>query len=87
MARYILETALQEYKFNVETSESMLAAAALVLSLKIHKVEGAKWVNTLAYYSGYTPTDLIDLVQSLLHMLKQYPKENLKTVRMKYSHK
>ena len=33
-ARYILETALLEYKFNVEVSESKLAAAALVLAFK-----------------------------------------------------
>lgn len=85
-ARYVLETALLEYKFNVEVSESKLAAAALVLALKVNNIEGT-WVNTLAFYSGYTPKDLNDLVQSLLQMLHQYPKENLKTVRQKYSHR
>jgi hypothetical protein len=34
-ARYILETALLEYKFNVAVSESKLAAAALVLAFKV----------------------------------------------------
>ena len=84
-ARYVLEMALMEYKFNVEISESKLAAAALVLSFKVNKVQG--WLNTLAFYSGYTLPDLKELVESLLHMLQQYPKENLKTVRQKYSHK
>ena len=84
-ARYVLETSLLEYKFNVEISESKLAAAALVLAFKVYNIDG--WVNTLAYYSGYTPSDLNELVQSLLHMLQQYPKDNLKTVRNKYSHK
>merc|ERR1719323_2422306 len=84
-ARYVLEMALMEYKFNVEISESKLAAAALVLAFKVNKVQG--WLNTLAFYSGYTLPDLKELVESLLHMLQQYPKENLKTVRQKYSHK
>merc|ERR1719384_1714709 len=39
------------------------------------------------FYSGYTPRDVAELVQSLFDMLKQYPKENLKTVRQKYSHR
>ena len=84
-ARYVLEMALMEYKFNVEISESKLAAAALVLAFKVNKVQD--WLNTLAFYSGYTLPDLKELVESLLHMLQQYPKENLKTVRQKYSHK
>jgi hypothetical protein len=85
-ARYILETALLEYKFNVAVSESKLAAAALVLAFKVNKIDNM-WVNTLAFYSGYTPSEVADLVQSLFEMLKQYPKENLKTVRQKYSHR
>lgn len=84
-ARYVLEMALLEYKFNVEISESQLAAAALVLAFKVNKVQG--WQTTLAFYSGYTLPDLKDMVNSLLIMLQQYPKENLKTVRQKYSHK
>jgi len=85
-ARYVLETALLEYRFNVEVSESKLAAAALVLAFKVNQIDNA-WVNTLAFYSGYTPRDVAELVQSLFDMLKQYPKENLKTVRQKYSHR
>merc|ERR1712018_531050 len=53
-ARYVLETSLLEYKYNVEISESKLAAAALVLALKVNEIED-NWVNTLAFYSGYTP--------------------------------
>ena len=85
MARFILETSLMEYEFNVETSESKLAAAALVLAMKMKNVNG--WVNTLAFYSGYTPVDLSDLVHRLHRMLQSYPKENLRTVRQKYSHR
>jgi len=85
-ARYVLETALLEYRFNVELSESKLAAAALVLAFKVNQIEDT-WVNTLAFYSGYTPRDLTETVTNLFEMLKQYPKENLKTVRQKYSHR
>jgi len=85
-ARYVLETALLEYRFNVELSDSKLAAAALVLAFKVNQIEDT-WVNTLAFYSGYTPRDLAEMVTNLFEMLKQYPKENLKTVRQKYSHK
>ena len=35
LARYILETSLMEYKFNVVLSESLLAAATLVLAMKV----------------------------------------------------
>merc|ERR1712168_682026 len=86
LARYILETALLEYKFNVEISESKLAASALVLAMTMKGIED-NWVNTLAFYSGYTPKDLEKMVKDLFEMLKQYPKENLKTVRQKYSHR
>ena len=34
-ARYILETSLMEYKFNVQLSESLLAAATLALAMKV----------------------------------------------------
>jgi hypothetical protein len=44
-ARYILEMSLLDYNFNVETSESLLAAAALVLALKIKEIKG--WTETL----------------------------------------
>jgi len=85
-ARYVLETSLAEYKFNVEVSESKLAAAALVLAFKVNRI-GGEWAAPLAYYSGYTVAEIQDLVQDLFAMLKQYPKENLKTVRQKYSHR
>ena len=37
-ARYILETSLMEYKFNVQLSESLLAAATLALALKVRAI-------------------------------------------------
>ena len=35
--RYVLEMALMEYSLNVDTSESLLAAAALALTAKVNK--------------------------------------------------
>jgi len=84
LARYILETSLMEYSLNVETSESKLAAAAMVLALTMKNITGYK--VTLEYYSGYKITDLNNIVQKLLKMLQRPAKENLKTIRSKYSH-
>jgi len=84
LARYILETSLMEYSLNVETSESKLAAAAMVLALTMKNITGYK--ATLEYYCGYKITDLNNIVQKLLKMLQRPAKENLKTIRSKYSH-
>ena len=84
LARYILETSLMEYSLNIETSESKLAAAAMVLALTMKDITGYK--ATLEYYSGYRLTDLNNIVQKLLKMLQRPAKENLKTIRSKYSH-
>lgn len=85
LARYILESSLLEYSMNVQLSESTLGAAALVLAFKIKGIEG--YESTLEYYSGYVSSDLEPTVKGLLDMLNKPPKENLKTVRSKYSHK
>merc|ERR1712029_952822 len=84
LARYILEYSLMEYSVNIETSESKLAAAAMVLALTMKEITGYK--ATLEYYSGYRLTDLNNIVQKLLKMLQRPAKENLKTIRSKYSH-
>jgi len=84
LGRYILESSLMEYQMNVELSESKLAAAALVLAFKIKGIEG--WEKTLSYYSGYNIDQLESTTLSLLAMLKKPTKDNLKTVKSKYSH-
>jgi len=85
LGRYILESSLLEYNLNVELSESKLAAATLILAFKIKCIEG--WKETLEYYSGHKVEELEPIVNSLFTMLKKPAKENLKTVRSKYSHK
>merc|ERR1711970_375268 len=85
LARYILEMSLMEYRLNVEVSESELAAAALILALKMKNIEG--WVATLKYYSGVDFAKADVVLQKMLVMLQQPHKESMKTIHAKYSHK
>jgi len=85
LARYILELSLMEYSVNVDVSESEVAAGCLVLAFKMKGIKG--YAPTLAYYSGFSLSDLSPMVQKLLAMMQKPPKENLKTVRSKYNHK
>ena len=84
-ARYILETSLTEYKVNVATSESLVAATILVVALKIRQTKG--WQQAFKFYAGYTMTDLAPLAKDILKMLNKMPSEHLKTIRQKYSHR
>ena len=84
-ARYFCEAALLDYDFNVGMSESKLAAAALVLAFKVNKVQN--WKDTLAYYSGYSISDLKTLVRKLLKLVKHLKTNELKAVEQKYSHR
>ena len=84
LARYILELSLMEYRFNIETSDSQLAAAALVLALKMENIQG--WAPTLRYYSGLHFTQVNLVMHQLLAMMQRPRNEKLKSVRRKYSH-
>lgn len=85
LGRYILETALMEYNLNVNTSESKLAAAAMVLAMKMMEVKGYK--ATLEYYSGHTMEELSPLVNDLVKMIKRPTPDSCKTIKAKYSHR
>merc|ERR1719336_2061258 len=56
LARYILEMSLMEYKLNINTSESKLAATAIALAMKMKGITGFK--PTLEYFSGYKFSEL-----------------------------
>jgi len=71
-----------EYDF-IDVKDSMIAAAALLLTLKM---KNRNWNATLEYYSGYTVDDLFDLTHRLHNMLQKTP-ASLKTIRSKYSHR
>lgn len=84
LTRYILEMSLMDYEL-IDSSDSALAASALFLA-RIIKGEPT-WTPTLKFYSGYNVEDLYHLVHHLHNMISQPPKDHLKTIRNKYSHK
>ncbi|XP_037786045.1 G2/mitotic-specific cyclin-B3-like [Penaeus monodon] len=84
LTRYILEMSLMDYEL-LDASDSALAAAALLLTRIIRG--DSTWTPTLQYYSGYSMEDIYHLVHHLHQMISQPPKEHLKTIRNKYSHK
>jgi len=84
LARYILEMSLMEYDF-IDGLDSMMAAASLLLALKMTKVENP-WTPTLQFYSTYKVEDLFDLTHRLYDFMRK-PQAHLKTIRSKYSHK
>lgn len=84
LARYILELSLMEYNI-VSLSDSKLAAAALLLAMKMQNL--GSWTPTLEYYSGYKIEDIKEMCCMLNDMLHKKPRAALATVRNKYSHK
>ncbi|KAM6253418.1 G2/mitotic-specific cyclin-B3 isoform 2-T2 [Porphyrio hochstetteri] len=84
LARFICEMTLQEYDYARE-SPSKLAASCLLLALTMKNCGG--WTPTLEYYSGYRSQDLHPLVKRLNFLLTYQPRDKLKAVRTKYSHR
>jgi cyclin B len=87
LARYILETSLMEYKFNVQLSESLLAAATLALAMKIQNIDSYMWLGPLRFYSGYDLPNMRPVFHALHQMMLQEQKDSTKTIRQKYSHR
>ncbi len=87
LGRFILEMALMEYSLNVHTSESLLAAAALLLTFRIKGIDVEAWRRTLEYYSGHAVDDCRDLFHRLHKMLlKPQHEVRGRTIRTKYEH-
>lgn len=84
LARFILEYSLMDYS-TITFSDSKMAAASLLLAIIMK--EGGKWTPTLEYYSGYKLDDIKDIVHHLNGVLHKKQKDNIKTIRTKYSHK
>ena len=84
LARYILEFSLMDYG-TISFSDSKTAAAALFLALQMKDL--GSWTKTLEYYTGYKLGDFADIVHVLNEGLHKKHKEQLATVRNKYSHK
>lgn len=85
LARYILELSLMDYA-TVKLRDSKLASAALFLALQMKGVGGG-WTKTLQFYTGYKYQEIEQEVHILNEIVHKKPKEQLMTVRNKYSHK
>lgn len=84
LARYILEFSLMDYNV-ITMSDSKQAAATLFMALRMKNVSG--WTPTLEFYTGYKLDDFVQIVLVLNNGLHKKCKDQLMTVRNKYSHK
>ncbi|VDN21921.1 unnamed protein product [Cylicostephanus goldi] len=94
LARYVLETSLMFYEY-VGVSESLMAAAAILLAFKMHDKD-ATWSGLhlivltpiLQKYSGYKAEEVEAMMWELNHMLykRRVMYDRLETVFSKYSH-
>ncbi|XP_022659010.1 G2/mitotic-specific cyclin-B3-like isoform X2 [Varroa jacobsoni] len=88
LARFVLESSLMEISM-ITHCETHLAAAALLLAFE---VLGREWNDTLTYYTGYQPHELVatrNEMNALVHYLQAlYRIENatIKSIMSKYSH-
>merc|ERR1711887_211507 len=87
LAKYTLEVCLLDYNL-VSTPGSLLAAASLCLSLLLldpsQSLETV-WNQTLWFYSGYTPEQVLEVVPKLAaNMSKMHRSTKLQAVRNKY---
>lgn len=91
LARFILETSLMEYQL-IEEPESRIAAAALLLAIKMIAVrDGSKqthhWSRRLEFYSGYKEPELIVCANELNKLISDQERFRTQTaIRNKYSH-
>jgi len=87
LAKYTLEVCLLDYHL-LSTPGSLLASAALCLSLLVLDPSmnlETVWNKTLAFYSGYTSQQVLDLVPKLAtNMTQMNLSAKLQAVRNKY---
>ena len=88
LAKYFMETVLQEYSF-AHVAPSQLAAAALCLSCRVVADGGAvniKWQDKMVHYSGYEESQLEPLMSSIAtFVVASKTSTRLTAVREKYS--
>jgi len=86
VAKYLLEMALVEYDL-AHYPPSMMAAAALLLSLVISETDStlsSAWIPTLQYYSTYKHTQLLPIVTKLAQIVLVTKESQLQAVHTKY---
>ncbi|XP_004606623.2 G2/mitotic-specific cyclin-B3 [Sorex araneus] len=84
LSHFICELTLQNYAF-IEAKASKLAAASYLLSLYINNLKNK--APALETCSGYKISELYSLVLQLNILLSLSPTEDLKSIKLKYSHK
>ena len=88
MAKYFMETTLQEYSF-AHVAPSQLAAAALCLSCRVVADGGdakIRWQDKMVHYSGYEESQLEPLMSSIAtFVVASKTSTKLTAVREKYS--
>lgn len=82
LSKYLLELCLPEYVFS-HVRASLQAAAALCFSLKL--LGGQEWTANLAYYSGYTQTDLLPTMCNIAGVLRRSQSSKYQAARTKYA--
>ena len=82
LAKYLMELCLTEYSVS-HVRPSLQAAAALCLSLKL--LGGQKWTSNLAYYSGYTETEILPTMCLMAEVLRRSSSSKYQAARTKYS--
>ena len=86
LAKYTLEICLLDYDL-VNTSNSLLAAAALWLSLYALDTSlpiDTLWSPTLEYYSGYSSKEVQEVVPRMAHNLTNAPMHEFQCIQTKY---
>jgi len=87
LAKYTLEVCLLDYNL-VSIPGSLLASSSLCLSLLLLDPAlslDTVWTKTLAFYSGYTPEQVLEVVPKLAtNILKMNRSTKLQAVRNKY---
>lgn len=84
LSRYLIELSLVEYRM-LKHPPSMLASAALFLSMKILKKEHAKWTDKLHEVTRYTEQQIRHWAKDLWILIQNIETCSLKAVKKKFS--
>ena len=87
LAKYIIEACLVDYELaHVQPSER--AAAALLLSLKVHSPKSQLnklWNANLSYYSGYKSEELRSTIKKMATVVKDIHNSKFNAAYLKYN--
>jgi len=84
LSRYLIELSLVEYRM-LKHHPSMLASAALFLSMKILKKEYSQWTDKLREATWFTEQQIRQWAKDLWVLLRNIETCSLKAVKKKFS--